>query len=120
MGRIARRFLLLAGLTLALGQACLSPTLPMPPPEEPQVTAGSEPDTVLVSGRVPYAYSMVWAVNWSQAELDDPRAVGGDQSDDEGAYAFELRGREGEFCEIWYEYHGDKSQIRQFEIPPLP
>ena len=121
MGRIARRLFVVAGLVLAVGQACISPPLPLPPPAEPEVTATGEEGMVLLSGHVPQPRAWVSARNLSRIDTGDTRAIGGDRADERGDYAFEIRGYPGDYCVLWYEYADDESQTRDFEIPdPVP
>jgi hypothetical protein len=116
MGRIARRALLLGGIFLCLVFACQSPTLPLPPPEEPEIDGPDEEGVAKLRGRVPQPRAWVFTINWTQLEADDPGAIGGDWADDEGVYEFEIRADVGDQCELWYEYAADKSQPRYFEI----
>jgi hypothetical protein len=117
MALIARRLLLVVGLGFVLGSGCLSPTLPLPPPGEPEVDGPTAEGTATLRGRVPQPYARVYATNWTRVEAEDPRAFGGDYADERGRYIFEIAAQPGDRCELWYEYAGDKSMSRYFEIP---
>ena len=118
MGRIARRTVLCCGIFLAGAFGCQSPTLPLPPPEEPAVDGPNDDGVAKIRGQVPQPRAWVFTINWTQLEADDPGAIGGDWADDDGFYEFEIRADVGDQCELWYEYASDKSQSRAFEIPP--
>ena len=114
MGRVARRIFLAVGLSLAAG--CMaSPTLPMPPPGEPEVDGPTAEGTVELSGRVPKPKARVFAINWTEEERGGD-GFGGDYADAQGYYRFEMPGRVGDRFEIWYDYAGEDSQSTLFQI----
>jgi hypothetical protein len=98
------------GGTLALLGGCLSPTLPLPPPDEPQVESAGQ-GLVSLSGRVPKPNAPVIAVN------NDTGAYAGDDADEAGRYWFQIAAEPGDHMEIWYLDGNDRSDDRVFEIP---
>ena len=114
MGRFARRIFLALGLSLAAG--CISPTLPMPPPGEPEVDGPTAEGTATLSGKVPEPNARVFAINWSEEERGG-NGFAGDYADDQGYYRFEIQAQVGDRCELWYEYGGEESYHRDFDIP---
>jgi hypothetical protein len=121
MARVPRRRMLLGGLAWALAAGCISPTLPLPPPDTPNIDGPTAEGTATLSGRVPQPSARVYAINWTQIEAGDTRAIGGDVADGAGNYRFVIRADVGDQCTLYYEYSGDESQDRYFEIPePTP
>src|SRR5262245_38269088 len=82
--RSVRRSLLLAGL-LALG--CYAPTLPLPPPQKPEITMTESGNFRLRGGIVPE--SQIFALNERNG------LIGGQQVGSSGLYDFELQSAEG-------------------------
>jgi hypothetical protein len=81
-------------ISLGLG-ACLSPTLPLPPPEQPQVD-GPDPETgqIRLRGSVP-AESEVLAMNLRTDEIRG-------QHTDDGNYDFYLGAEIGDEVALYY------------------
>jgi hypothetical protein len=109
MGFRLRRRSLFAGALLAV--ACYSPTLPLPPPGEPQVSvvAGTTDQYRLV-GRVE-ANSDVVSLN-RRTERIAGQLTGGD-----GRYDFIVEGQEGDQMELWYIAGKDPSPRVLFLLP---
>jgi hypothetical protein len=106
LSRLRRSVLVGAALAVA---GCLSPTLPLPPPNEPQVSQVSE-GVYLLSGGVP-PRSEVYAYNARTSFID------GQATDESGKYAFEIQAAPGDSIELWYSKGAKDSQITRFEIP---
>jgi hypothetical protein len=106
--RLQRRSLLAGAL---LGVACYSPTLPLPPPAEPEVSAvtGATGQYRLV-GRVE-AHADVVALN-RRTEKITGQLTGAD-----GRYDFIVEGQEGDQMELWYIAGKDPSPRVLFLLP---
>jgi len=102
-----RRCVVLAAALVAAG--CLSPTLPLPPPSEPEVTQVSEGVYRLSGSVTPRAE--VYAFNVRTSFID------GQATGDSGEYSFEVQAAPGDAIELWYETRSRESQITEFEIP---
>lgn len=89
--------------------ACLSPTLPLPPPSEPTVTGPDEAGVVHLQGRVrPTAW--VFAIDRA-SQLGAFRAA-----EDDGRYDLELRAAIGDEIVLWYELDGEGSEALIFTL----
>lgn len=99
---------MLAAASLVAG--CLSPTLPLPPPNEPEVVSGpTEQGLVRLQGKVP-ANSWVFALNHNS---DLAFAQG---THEDGLYDFEIKAQVGDNVSLWYELSGDASDTLDFTI----
>lgn len=107
-------------LSFAAMSGCLSPTLPLPPPEQPQVD-GPDPATgeVRLRGSVPKK-SQVFAINLRSKDIRG-QVVGND-----GLYDFFLPAQIGDEVSMFYRNGTDESQSLLFMIrdpnplqPPL-
>lgn len=102
MASPSRRRLVCVAAALAVA-ACLSPTLPLPPPSEPTVTGPDEAGVVRLQGRArPTAW--VFAVN-KASQFGAFQAA-----DAEGRYELELRAQVGDEVALWYELNGEGSE----------
>src|SRR5688572_23634174 len=116
--RQQRRRVFLGLLTGAAATGCLSPTLPLPPPEQPEVT-GPDPATgeVRLRGSVP-SRSSIFAINLRSKDIRG-EVVGGD-----GRYDFFLPAQIGDEVSMFYRQGTDESQSLLFMIrdpnPPSP
>lgn len=80
--------------------ACASPTLPLPPPSLPTVSAGVEPNTFRLSsdrGALPNA--LVIVVNRNAALSLDAR-VDGTFADEQGSWTITIAGHVGDIVDI--------------------
>lgn len=107
MASFARRALLAA---LALfASACLSPTLPLPPPEQPEVI-GPDADGLtelrgeVTSGAWIYAFNR----NTGDGQFQD--------TGDTGQYRIVITTEVGDRMALWYTLGGEKSDSLYFEI----
>jgi hypothetical protein len=90
-------------VAFALGVACTSPTLPLPPPSQPTIMVGSEPNTFRLSsdrGALPNA--LVIVVNRNESLPRDQR-VAGTIADAHGSWALEVVGSVGDVVDISQE-----------------
>lgn len=94
--------------------ACLAPTLPLPPPAEPNISGPDEAGLVHLSGNV-HANAWVFALN-RQSNAGTFQGTGPD-----GAYALTLPAAVGDTLVLWYESDGDVSESLLVEVkPPKP
>jgi hypothetical protein len=108
MVRVLRRLLLLcAGLTLA---SCLSPTLPLPPPGRPDVTAPDESGLVRLQGM---AATNAEVIAWNH----DNDVIAGQVTKDSPRYDFKIQAKVGDYIELWYIQGDDESQTVRFNVP---
>lgn len=83
--------------------ACTSPTLPLPPPVPPSITAGSEPNTWrLTSQNGAQPNALVIAVNRNEA-LPRTDRVTGTIADAQGSWELVIIGRSGDHIDISQE-----------------
>jgi hypothetical protein len=98
---------LLSGL-VALG--CYAPTLPLPPPQKPDVTLTESGRFRLRGGILPEA--QIFALN------ERTGAIGGQQVGRSGLYDFELEAaRGGDLMQLWYQAGTDLSPTTVFTLP---
>ncbi len=116
MVRAARRWVVLGVvLGLLLPSACLSPTLPLPPPDKPEKIEGPDAQgNVRMSGTmVPGAIAFVRNQVTGEGSFRDTNS--------DGFYELTLRAQVGNSVLLWYTLNGDRSQATKFEIPePTP
>jgi len=98
----------LLGVALLAVGGCLSPTLPLPPPGDPTVTATDTAGLVRLRGVVE-PESHVLAKN-----LNTGLIAG--QYTKTGAYDFTLAAQEGDAISLWYTQGGTDSQSDDFVI----
>ena len=106
----SRRRWLWALSALALAGACLSPTLPLPPPSDPELQADGQGRWQL-SGNVGEAGVRVVASNWRT------RLFWGQQTVGDGQYSFWIEADTGDVIEFWYEIGDEQSQSNLVVIP---
>jgi hypothetical protein len=105
---LSRRHLWTFAAALA-ATACLSPTLPLPPPNEPQQSELDETGTVHLTGNVrPKAW--VYALN--QATDKGYIQITGTN----GRYDLAVQAAHGDPIVLWYELTGEPSEPTYFEI----
>jgi hypothetical protein len=105
--RMARAALL--GAALALAAACTTPTLPLPPPEAPFVSTGSEPSTYRLSsvgGAEPNALIVV--VNRDE-DLAPTLRVTGTIADARGSWDLIVTAKPGDVLDISQESGSTRS-----------
>jgi hypothetical protein len=101
-----RRSWLLGAALLAAG--CLSPTLPLPPPSEPSVTASSTEGLVRFQGAV-LPQSEVYA-------LDHNSNLIAGQHTDSGEYDFTMAALPGDNMSFWYVHEAMESSSTDFVL----
>lgn len=111
--RTQSRRLLLCAATLLVAAGCLSPTLPLPPPGDPEVTAPNVQGLVRIRGSAPRD-SWVTAFNRTTQR-------GFIQAAPEGRYDLEFPAETGDPIALWYEIGGRSSEVLEFTVPePAP
>lgn len=108
MARVSRR-LLLSGFALA-ATACLSPTLPLPPPSKPVVEGPDRQGNVTLDGYVE-SEATVFAANLGTGEIR------GHFTDPTGHYHFELPAEVGAELQLWYQVGTTTSPSIVFKVP---
>ena len=115
MIRLGRRLMLsAAGLCLAAG--CLSPTLPLPPPAAPEVTAPDASGMVRVTGVADtYAEVFVWNRNTD--------VIAGQVTRDSPSYSILIAASTDDTLQVWYIKGDDESpsvkvRVRGGPTPP--
>jgi len=98
-----------AGLGLLVG--CISPTLPLPPPNRPDIEGPDASGEVTLSGHTRPAV-FVYADNLSTGESAGQLTREGD-----GWYSFKLGARIGDVVSMYYRAGLDESLPVQFVIP---
>ncbi|CAN5577809.1 hypothetical protein BH09MYX1_BH09MYX1_52540 [soil metagenome] len=104
-----RFFCLLLVVPLALAAACNSPTLPLPPPALPTMSASPEPGKVHLSsddGAEPNAIIVIINTN---PNVGRDRNVGGATADAQGSWFTDIYGADGDVVEISQEFGTTKS-----------
>jgi hypothetical protein len=111
MVRVARRLLLLvAALCLA---SCLSPTLPLPPPDRPDVSASDENGLVRLQG---VAAPKSEVIAWNHAS----DLIAGQVTGDDSRYDFTIKAQANDYIELWYVQGDQESQTVRFNVPSPP
>jgi hypothetical protein len=108
MPRVMRRLLLVvAGLCLA---SCLSPTLPLPPPDRPDVSAPDENGLVRLQGvAAPQAEVIAWN--------HDTDVIAGQVTGDDSRYDFTIAAEANDLIELWYVQGSEESQSIRVVVP---
>lgn len=106
------RRLLLCAASAFLASGCLSPTLPLPPPGEPEVTGPNEQGLVRVAGSAP---RNSWVTAFNRATQR-----GFIQAVPDGRYDIEFPAVVGDSIALWYDAGGRQSEVLEFEIPEPP
>ena len=108
MLRVMRRLLLLtAGLCLV---SCLSPTLPLPPPNRPDVSSPDADGFARIQGvAAPQAEVIAWN---HRNDL-----IAGQVTSDDSRYDFKIKAEPSDVIELWYVQGSEESQSIRVEVP---
>src|SRR6478752_5248724 len=98
--------------TLLFGAGCLSPTLPLPPPSDPSVSATETAGLVRLTGTVP-PESEVHAKNHNTGLIRG-------QETKSGHYDFTIEAQERDSISLWYVQGKVESPSNDFLIKLLP
>ena len=112
MSRWLRRARLGAlAVAVSLGVACTSPTLPLPPPAQPTVSIGSEPNTFhLKSEKGAMPNALIVVVNRNET-LPRTQRVTGTIADDQGSWDLEVFATTGDVVDISQEDGTTRSPV---------
>jgi len=109
MLRLPRR-LALAVLLGALPAACLSPTLPLPPPSKPEKIEGPDAQGIVtLTGTLPQPRARAIVFNQREGDIDQTGA--------DAAYVLRIPAAPGEELEFWYEIGLERSPSIVFLVP---
>lgn len=108
MSRAPRRLWLIAS-SLCLA-SCLSPTLPLPPPDRPDVSAPDANGLVRLQG-VAAPHAEVFA--WNHAN----DLIAGQVTRDDARYDFTIRAQASDSIELWYSQGTEESQSIRVRVP---
>jgi len=114
---MGRRRLTVWAFAAAVAIGCNSPTLPLPPPALPSVTAASEPGKVhLKSTRGVEPNAIVILYNRNPAVTRDLR-VTGVQADGDGSWEQTITAQRGDIIELTEEFGSLHSPSTTFQVP---
>jgi hypothetical protein len=101
--------MLLVFAMVAVLLACVSPTLPLPPPTAPDVTAGPEPDTYrLTSQNGAQAQALIVVVNQNTSYPPEKR-VTGTIADERGSWQLVVYAKPNDWLDISQESGSTRS-----------
>lgn len=90
--------------------SCLAPTLPLPPPDRPDVSAPDVSGQVRLQGvAVAQAEVLAWNRN---SDL-----IAGQVTRDDARYDFTIKGDAGDVIEVWYVQGTDASPSVRVTVP---
>jgi hypothetical protein len=115
--RIERRsvlgmWLLVAFTSALLSVACLSPTLPLPPPSRPDVSAPDEDGNIRISGVV-QSRAGVFAHNQRTDE------VVGEMTGADGVYDLIMQAQVGDRIAVWQSVNTKESASTEVVVPAV-
>lgn len=106
--RTLRRLLpALLGLSLA---ACLSPTLPLPPPSRPDVSAPDDDGFVRLQG---FAAPRAEVIAWNR----ESNLIAGQVTGEDSRYDFRIQAEVEDRIEVWYRVGTDESASVTVIVP---
>jgi hypothetical protein len=106
---LSRRLLLVAALVVT--SSCMSPTLPLPPPNRPNVEGPDATGNVTLSG------SVIPGANVYANNLDTRTSAGQKTDPQTGAYRFKIAAHIGAQLEFFYIYDSVSSDRIFFTVP---
>jgi hypothetical protein len=112
MVRLLRRLLLPLAAAFCLA-SCLSPTLPLPPPDRPAVSAPDENGLVRLQG---VAAPKSEVIAWNHAN----GLIAGQVTGDDSLYDFTIKAQVNDFIELWYVEGTDESPTVPITVPGPP
>jgi hypothetical protein len=105
---LSRRALLVAALMVV--SSCMSPTLPLPPPNQPDVEGPDATGNVTLSG------SVIPGANVYANNLDTRKSAGSKSDSQTGAYRFQIAATIGAQLEFFYIYDSVTSDRIRFTV----
>lgn len=125
--RLCGRWLLAASVAAGLAgvgasplaaTGCMSPTLPLPPPEMPSVTQGSEPNRYVLAGRQGSAEANAFIITFNlNPTLARDQRVAGTQADELGQWRVEIWAKPGDRVDLTQEVGTSRSPSLSITIP---
>lgn len=108
----------LAALLIALA-ACVAPTLPLPPPDQPSIGRGSDDSTFhLSSFRGAQPDAIIVVVN-RNPDIPRSKRVSGAQADGDGTWETEVTAKVGDILDITQELGTTRSVSTTVRVPKL-
>jgi len=107
MLRVMRRCLLL--IVALFVTSCLSPTLPLPPPDRPDVSV-VDSGTVRLQG---LAAPRTEVIAWNRSN----DLIAGQVTGDDARYDFTIQGAAGDSIDLWYLQGGEESPTVRVTVP---
>lgn len=109
---------LVAGAFASAAAACVSPTLPLPPPETPVVLPGVEEGRYVLQGGPGAALpdAIVVAINGNPS-LDRTKRVTGTQAQTDGSWRMEIYASPGDTIDVTQERSDERSAPVTVRIP---
>jgi hypothetical protein len=103
----------LAGLVSMAASSCLSPTLPLPPPDHPNlIQAGTEPGTWVVAGDCP-PNAFVTVVNQKTGRGEFTQIT------QDGHYQVTVDGAQCDFAKVFFVEGLDATEATGFDLAPF-
>ena len=109
-----------AGVIVGSGAstACVSPTLPLPPPELPSITQGTEPNRYVLAAGPGGAEANAFIITFNlNPDLPREQRVAGTQADEGGRWRVEIWARPGDCVDITQEVGTSRSPSLSITIP---
>lgn len=107
---LQRRRLLAAVLVSALFSGCLAPTLPLPPPDRPNVEGPDATGSIRMTGTTPEHGAVVYALNDRTDQIVGQRTQGSD------TYELTMAAQVGDAITFWYTVGADQSPTIVFKV----
>lgn len=95
-----------------LATGCLSPTLPLPPPSRPEVTAPDEDGNIRITGFV-QSRATVFALNQRTDQIV------GEVTGADGAYDLSMPAEVGDRISVWQSIHTKESDASEIVVPAV-
>ena len=107
---LTRRRLFAAVLVPALFSGCLAPTLPLPPPDRPQVEGPDATGNIRMTGTSSERGAVVYALN------DRSGQIVGQRTNASSAYELVMAAELGDYITFWYTVGADQSPTLVFRV----
>jgi hypothetical protein len=115
VGIMSRVRSLLCVLCLGFMVSCLSPTLPLPPPEPPSASASTTPGMVQLVGHAAQGNALIVITN-ANPSLPSDEQVGGTWADANGDWLANVYASNGDTLHIWQEIGSTQSPYIVFTV----
>ncbi|MBL8610683.1 MAG: hypothetical protein JNL38_25310 [Myxococcales bacterium] len=98
--------------------ACAAPTLPLPPPTEPEVSASTEAGKVHLSSKGGVQPNAIVVIYNRNPDVPRDRRVGGSQADGEGSWQADVYASPGDYLDVTQEFGATRSGATTIRVPP--